>query len=154
MTPAFLAIGVVLPVLLGGFTYILWRDTGMLMFVWAQDLGLMPTVMSLREWAAPARDSLPEWFLFSFPDGVWVFSCTAFFARLWPDGPAWMRWGWISLGTVLAVGGEIGQLTPLVPGTFDVMDLVYYLSSAVGAYALAQWWPRSQRAEGAEPVPA
>lgn len=148
MTPAFLAVGVGLPVLLGGLTYILWRDTDMLMFVWADWLGLMPGILELRERFAPVRESLPEWLLYCFPDGVWVFACTAFFARLWPDGPAWMRWSWISLGTVLAVGGELGQLTPLVPGTFDPLDIVFYLGAAVLAYALAQAWPRKAPAEG------
>ena len=142
MTPAFLAIAVGLPVLLGGLTYILWRDTNMLMFVWADGLGLMPAITELRAAAAPLREALPEWLLYCFPDGVWVFACTAFFARLWPDGPAWMRWSWISLGLVLAVGGELGQLTPWVPGTFDLVDIVFYVVSAVAAFAVAQTWPR------------
>ena len=113
-----------LPMVLGGAIYLLFRDTGMLMFHWVDTLGLSAPLTSARAWAAPARSSLPTWLLYSVPDGAWVYSCTAFFAGLWPDGPALQRWGWISVGAVLAIGGELGQAAGLVPGTFDPADVI------------------------------
>ena len=114
----------------------------MLWYRWARFAGMTEAVARWRAWAAPARDLFPEWALFSLPDGAWVFACTAFFARLWPDGPWWLRATWIGMGSVLAVGGEVGQAVGLVPGTFDPIDVVAYLSAAGLALVLVRSWPR------------
>jgi len=126
----------------GGVVYLLFRNTHMLMFRWVDLLGWTPALMDARHLAAPIRQWLPGWLLFSLPDGAWVFSCTAFFAHLWPDGPGWMRWGWIGLGSALAAGGEIGQVLGLVPGTFDGRDLVAYLAAAGLALLVTHRWGR------------
>jgi len=138
----FLLLGSALPMVLGGVVYLLFRNTHMLMFQWVDLAGLTDPLMRARSWAAPLRQWMPGWLLFSLPDGAWVFSCTAFFAHLWPDGPWWMRWGWIGLGTVLAMGGELGQLVGLVPGVFDPRDLVAYLLAAGLALLITHAWGR------------
>jgi len=48
-----------------------------------------------------------------------------------------MIWGrmtaWVFTGVVLAVGAELGQLIGIVPGTYDHLDMAFY----VGAFILA-----------------
>ncbi len=139
---AFLALVAGLPMLVGGVTYLLWRDTGLLMFRWVEAVGLWPALAEARAAAAPLRDRIPDWWLYSVPDGAWVFSATAFFAWLWPDGPRWMRAGWIGLAFALAMGGELLQIPRLVPGTWDPADALSILLAAAGALAAERAWRR------------
>ena len=126
-------------ILVGGGIYLAFRTEGLLMFDWAHNIGLLPVLRDLREHTLPLADRLPDWFLFSVPDGCWVYCCTAFFARLWRDGPLWARAAWIGIGPALAIGGEVGQLEILdiVPGTFDPVDVLCYAVAGLAAYWFA-----------------
>ncbi len=135
--PRFLLLCGFLPILVGGLIYILFRDESLCMFTWARALGLGGLVQAARVHSMPYVGYLPEWLLFSLPDGAWVFACTAVFARLWPDGPWPLRLAWIGMGSILAIGGEIGQWFGFVPGTFDPTDLVAYALAGVMAFWLA-----------------
>jgi hypothetical protein len=129
-----------LPILVGGLIYLAFRDTSLLMFRWAGWIGMDSAIEAMRVHSLPHRAAIPDWVLFSVPDGVWVFACTAFFARLWHDGHWAFRVFWIGLGPALAIGGELGQLPfiGLVPGTFDPADLLFYIVSGGAALWLAQ----------------
>ncbi len=138
----------VLPIFIGGMIYLAFRDTSLLMFSWAETIGLDAAIEAMRVHTLPHRPGIPDWILFSVPDGVWVFACTTFFARLWHDGAWYYRAFWIGLGPALAIGGELGQLTwiGLVPGTFDPADLLFYVVSGVAALWLAQRHAAAARA--------
>ena len=129
---------VVLPIVVGGLIYILFRTESLLMFRWAESLSLTDLITRGRAAAAPLLPYVPGFVLFSVPDGVWVFSATAFFARLWHDGPMWMRAGWIGAAPAMAIGGELGQIVGLVPGTFDVLDMIAYIGATLGALWIAR----------------
>ena len=129
---------VVLPIVVGGLIYILFRTESLLMFRWAESLSLTDLITRGRAAAAPLLPYVPGVVLFSVPDGVWVFSATAFFARLWHDGPMWMRAGWIGAAPAMAIGGELGQIVGLVPGTFDVLDMIAYIGATLGALWIAR----------------
>ncbi|MEL6348771.1 MAG: hypothetical protein AAFV53_37045 [Myxococcota bacterium] len=145
MTVRYVLLACLLPMTVGGLVYLLFRDTGLLMFRWADALQLTPVLVDARAAVAPLSADVPDVLRFSLPDGAWVFSYTAFFARLWRDGPLWMRVFWIGLGPAMAIGGELGQLIPgFVPGTFDPLDLVFYVVAAVGALWVA--YPAALRA--------
>mgnify|MGYP006971705643 CR=1 FL=1 len=136
----FLALYCALPILVGGLIYLAFRDTSLLMFRWAGWVGLDVVIDAMRVYTLPHRPSVPDWILFSVPDGVWVFACTAFFARLWHDGHWFFRAFWIGMGPALAIGGELGQLPfiGLVPGTFDPADLVFYVACTAAALWLVR----------------
>jgi len=127
-----------LPISLGGLIYLLFRDSSLLMFRWAGWLGLDGLIEAARVHSLPHAGSIPEWILFSLPDGVWVFACTAFFARLWHDGRWAARLFWIGMGSLLAIGGELGQAAGLVPGTFDWADMIFYAAAGGAALWLTQ----------------
>lgn len=135
LSAGFVLLHVVLPIVVGGLMYIMWRDTGMLMFRWAEIIGLSGVVDWLREVGGAYGSYVPDWLMFSLPDGCWVYSCTAFFARLWREETSMLRWFWIGIGPVLAIGGEFGQLVPgFVPGTFDLVDLIAYFIAAAASF--------------------
>jgi hypothetical protein len=127
----------VLPIVAGGIVYLLFRDPRLWMFRWAAWIGLDGLIAAARVHSLPHGPSMPEWLLFSFPDGVWVFAGTAFFARLWHDGRWAQRLCWIGVAPAMAIGGEVGQALGLVPGTFDGTDLVSYAVAAALALGVA-----------------
>jgi len=137
LTWSFFAVHCALPILIGGLIYIFWRDESLLMFEWAEAIGLTQWVVVAREAMGPYGSWVPEWVMFSVPDGAWVYAGTAFFGRLWRDGPMWAHVGWTGIAAALAIGGELGQITGLVPGTFDWVDLVCYAVAGCIAYWFA-----------------
>ncbi|MDG1478955.1 MAG: hypothetical protein P8R54_05155 [Myxococcota bacterium] len=139
MSARYFFLVVVLPLVVGGLIYILLRADTLLMFQWAENLSLTALITHGRAAAAPLLPWVPGFVLFSIPDGIWVFSATAFFARLWHDGPLWARALWIGAAPIMAIGGELGQIVGLVPGTFDVLDLLAYAAATLGALAIARW---------------
>ena len=140
VTLGFLLVQVVLPIVIGGMIYICWRVDHLFMFTWFDAIGLTPLIEWFREVAGPARPYLPDWLLYSVPDGTWVYACVAFFGRLWRDGPWWATALWTGMGPAMAIGGELGQIPGWVPGTWDWVDFVWYVACAVIAFAFA-WWP-------------
>jgi len=142
VTVGYLAVHVLLPIFIGGMIYVCWRVDHLFMFRWFDTLGLTPAVEACRAFAMPARPYIPDWILFSVPDGTWVYACVAFFGRLWRQGPLWAQVLWIGLGPAMAIGGELGQIPGWVPGTWDWVDFVCYVVAAVVSFAFA-WWPVS-----------
>ncbi len=149
--PRYVLLYCALPILVGGLIYLAFRDDSLLMFRWAGWVGLDELIHAGRVHSLPFRSFVPNWVLFSVPDGVWVFAATAFFARLWHDGHWALRVFWIGMGPGMAIGGEFGQLPilGLVPGTFDPADLLFYVVSGLAAFALAQRAARRDRARSA-----
>ena len=128
---SFLTLHVVLPIIAGGLVYICWRDPALLMFKWFRVLGVEPHILQLRLITVSARPSLPYWFVYSLPDGLWVYALTAFMAHVWSGSPASViKTGWLSLGLLLGAGSELGQLAGIVPGSFDWTDFVFYVVAA------------------------
>lgn len=114
----------VLPVVLGAAIYVLFRSPRLRVFDWLHTLGAGGAVPAARAWARPAAEHLPEWLLFSAPDGLWVYGLTACLALVWRGAPGRARRWWLCAGIALGAGGELGQLAGVVPGVFDPADLL------------------------------
>lgn len=119
----------VLPVVAGAAIYVLFRSPRLRVFDWLQAAGLGGAVPAARAWARPAVDVLPEWLLFSAPDGLWIYGLTACLALVWRGEPGRARRLWLCLPILLGGGGELGQLAGLVPGVFDPADLLLSLAA-------------------------
>lgn len=132
---------VVAPVAVGALIYLLFRSPDLLVFDWAEQVGLAAPLSSVRDFTLPARSVLPSWFVFSVPDGLWVYGLTAAMALIWGGHISVDALPWLASGLVLGGGGELGQMPGLVPGTFDLVDLVM----VVGAFVLALSIPARER---------
>ncbi len=160
LNAGYLLAQVALPLIVGGGIYICWRVDHLFMFHWFDLMGLTTAVEATRAAAMPLRPHLPDWWLFSVPDGAWVYASVAFFGRLWRDGPLWAAAAWTGIGPALAIGGELGQIPGWVPGTFDWVDVAWYVGAAGVAllFAIKPWHGGTQGAEPdrgeAEPAPA
>ena len=134
------AIGEVLGALVAGsLLYVLARPRGLVAFVWFEALGLGRQLDAARAVTRPMAHVLPSFVLFSVPDGLWAFAFTQAMVVVWSG--RWSRASapWILLGPALAIGSELGQAAGVVPGTFDVVDLLALsLGSAVGLARLVK----------------
>jgi hypothetical protein len=125
---------VFVPIFIGGLIYICWREPDLLMFRWLRTLGLETFTNSLRSFTAPEHKYLPYWFIYSLPDGLWVYALTTFMLHLWRKTDSLpTKVFWCSLGFILGAGAELGQLAGVVPGTFDLGDLVVCLIAPAAA---------------------
>lgn len=132
---SFLLLHVVLPILVGGLIYVCWRDPGLLMFKWFRALGCEPLILQLRLATTATTAALPFWFVYSLPDGLWVYALTAFMGHVWSESRASiLKIACLAAGPVLGAGSELGQLARLVPGSFDWTDFVFYLSAGALAF--------------------
>jgi hypothetical protein len=133
----FLHTDVLMPLVVGGCIYLLWRAPTLLMFSWAAWLGLAGGVDFARAAAAPVSTYLPAGILFTLPDAAWVYAWTAHFGLLWMGERRSTATTWTMLGLVLAAGGEVGQLLGVVPGTFDAADLVaVFIAAGIAGFRL------------------
>lgn len=119
-----LLLNVILPIVLGGIIYLSWRKDSLYMFHWFKYSGLNDAILCLRETFFPLKDYLPTIVLYSLPDAVWVYSFSFFMIWLWKDGPKPELIFWGSIGAILGIGGEFGQLFGIVRGTYDFVDLL------------------------------
>jgi hypothetical protein len=110
---------VVLPIAVGASIYVGWRTTDLLVFRWIDAVGASELVFR------PAVP-LPGWVLCSLPDGCWVYAYTSWMLMIWGRITPW-----VLSGVILAVGAEFGQLLGLVPGTYDNLDVAFYVGACI-----------------------
>jgi hypothetical protein len=120
---------VLAPITVGGLIYLRWRNTNLLMFRWFRVLGLETFI----DWIRTGAGETSGWLAYSLPDGLWVYALTALMILLWRDARSPMKYLWLSLGVLLGAGSELGQLAGVVPGSFDVIDLLVCLLAAAAA---------------------
>lgn len=134
---------VVVPITCGGMIYLLFRAKSLLMFRWADAIGIEPFLDHMRSYCTAISLDDFHWFFYSLPDGLWVYSLTTFMFLVWGRELSRESFFWISIGPLLALGGEIGQAFGVVRGTFDPTDLVLCL---IGSFLpLVLLFPENQR---------
>jgi hypothetical protein len=113
--------------LIGGLIYILFRTTTLKMFGWYDRLGLSNSISNLRDYSEPLIKDIPNWFMYSLPDGLWIFSYISLMLYIWKNSISRNSAIWIFIIPFIAIISEFGQLFKLVPGTFDIIDLLFYV---------------------------
>lgn len=116
-----------LPLLIGGLIYILFRVDTLRMFNWFEKIGLLEHIDHLRQFTLHFANGIPEWILYSLPDGLWLFSYTTLLLGIWDNRITNKNLSWIAIIPTIAILSELGQLAGAIPGTFDIMDLLLYL---------------------------
>lgn len=129
MTPKI--IKALIPVTLGGLIYITYRSHSLIMFSWFDSLGLSNLIHSFRANEYLQRVIVPGWFKYSLPDALWLYSFVYFTLLIWKFKINARSLFWILLSPVIGIGSEIGQLLKLLPGTFDMVDLLFLLLATI-----------------------
>ena len=129
---------VLIPIFFGGIIYLSFRKESLLMFTWFDSFGLSFAVNYLRDFLYPYKAVLPNWFLYSLPDGLWLYSFVFFLSFLWENEKPILRIGWSLIGPVIAIGSEFGQIIKIFPGTYSSIDLLFYFTFGYLAFSIAQ----------------
>jgi hypothetical protein len=124
-------IGHVFTLLLGGLIYILFRQDTLKMFSWFDNINVSAAISELRLCTVPLSGHFPNWFLYSLPDGLWLFSYLSVLLAVWDNVISKHNIHWLLLVPMVAIFSEIGQLFEIVPGTFDIFYLIFYLLGTV-----------------------
>lgn len=115
----------------GGVVYLLWRPDTLLMFLWLDSLGvsdiLEPVRRNVREYFPP----IPFWARDSLPNALWLFSGLVCLSSIWDKGSRLPLIFWSSILLLIAVLSELAQLMSLLPGTFDVNDVIALLGAGL-----------------------
>jgi hypothetical protein len=126
-----LFIGHILTLLLGGFVYISFRQDTLKMFSWFDRVNMLEAISDFRLFTLPLSVYLPNWFLYSLPDGLWLFSYLSLLLIVWDNEISKHNIHWLLLLPSVAILTEIGQLFAIVHGTFDILDLTFYLGGTI-----------------------
>ena len=138
-----LCVHVIMPITFGGMIYLLFRAKSLLMFRWVDTIGAEPFLDHMRAYCATSSTDNFHWFFYSLPDGLWVYSLTAFMLLVWERRLSRSSFLWVSIGPLLALGGEIGTARGIVIGTFDPTDSILCL---IGSFIpLVVLFPKNQQ---------
>ena len=121
---------IIIPMLIGGFIYILFREDNLLMFNWFNSLGMKNLIDFFQEHTL-SKNLIPNWIKFSLPDGIWIYSLTSLMIIIWSNHQAKSKYFWISMGPFLGLSAEVGQFFNIVSGTFDVFDFLFCIICSV-----------------------
>lgn len=125
-----LTLRVILPLLIGGLTYIIFRSDNLLMFRWFNNLG-MGKIVSILKQLNYVRFLIPNWIIFNLPDALWIFSFTNCMLLIWRFKFAAQSIFWIFIAPAIGVFSEIGQELHIVPGTFDSVDMIFIIVASL-----------------------
>lgn len=117
----------------GALIYILFRTSGLLMFRWFTAILPDTPIHSFREVSLPFKESLPNWFLYSLPDALWIFSYLSLILMIWDNTINKHNFFWIYSIPLIAILSESGQAFHVVPGTYDLTDLIFYIAGTLSA---------------------
>ncbi|MFY9821038.1 MAG: hypothetical protein WAM82_06635 [Thermoanaerobaculia bacterium] len=115
---------VVGPLLIGGIIYMIWRAETLQMFRWFEFVHLESAIYTLREMYGGQGGQLPTWLLYSLPDAAWTYSLSMYMGLLWIDTSPRVAFSLAAIGPTLGIGAELGQALRIVPGTFDLADIL------------------------------
>lgn len=109
----------------GGSIYLLFRPKSLLMFRWVESLGLNEYIDRLRDMVSGI--TLNHITLYSLPDGLWLASYIIVVNTIVSKENTKNLLFWSFLLPVIAITFEILQIPGIIPGVFDVFDLICYI---------------------------
>lgn len=109
---------------IGGMIYLSFRPTSLLLFHTLGALGLMPLVDAWR--SAVAAWMPGDFVVYSLPGGLWSAAYALLVWGLLRHTAAPLRVAIAAIIPLTGVVSELMQLAGLLPGTFDVADLLCY----------------------------
>ncbi|MCB1061172.1 MAG: hypothetical protein KDB65_13195 [Calditrichaeota bacterium] len=107
----------------GSFLYLLFRSKSLLMFRWADSIGLNSQIEAARMWIHDVNVQLPIWAIYSMPYALWVLAYMIAIDVIWDGARIFARHVWFWSVPVAAVLSELAQGLHMIPGRFDLTDL-------------------------------
>lgn len=95
------------------------------MFEWFEKINLGGAIEVIRD--RFSSSDIPNWIVYNLPDFLWVFSFTSVILIIWDMKISKENIAYLFIPMGFGFVSEIGQFFSLVSGTFDKMDLLFYL---------------------------
>ena len=114
-------------ILIGGFIYLFFRPHTLNMFVWLRIINC-EQFFQLREYNHNLK--FLDFLIFSLPDGLWILSLLIILGLIWKKHRIFFII-YSSFFTGISILFEFFQKFGLIPGTFDIADIIVLLSSHV-----------------------
>lgn len=121
---------------LGILIYLLLRVSTLRVFSWLSFVGIDFLNSSLRTKTLNFASHIPEWFVFSFPDGLWIFSYIILMLSIWNLKISKQNIFWLIIIPFIAILSEILQIFGIISGTFDIFDLTFYLLGFISPFII------------------
>lgn len=113
----------------GASVYILFRPAEASFLNWFTFLESGHWLHALRDRSLSFSSLLPQWLLFSLPNGLWALAYTLLILTIWRGSRAFLKYFWYLSIPLLVFGFEILQLNGALRGAFCLNDI---LLSAMG----------------------
>lgn len=110
---------------IGGSIYLLFRPKTLLMFKWVESLGLSEHIDRLRDMVS--HITLNHITLYSLPDGLWLASYIIVVNTIVSKNNKHNLLFWSLLLPLIAIVFELLQIPGIIPGVFDLFDLICYI---------------------------
>ena len=117
----------ILSILFGGVIYIAFRISSIILFKWIDYIVLIDPVENLRIVTLPYKEYLPDWFLYSLPDGLWMFSYSCIVLVIWKSKITKYSLLWLLSLPMISILFEALQYYDYINGTFDVIDIIFFI---------------------------
>lgn len=118
--------------LLGCSVYVLFRSRDIHLYQWASILRLTSYIESVRGLIGDLP--IPDFVRFSLPDGLYCLSYILLMNSIW-HGNGVTKHFVISVIPIMAILHEIAQGVGLAKGTFDVYDILCYITPLMAYFA-------------------
>ena len=115
----------------GSVLYILFRPTTLLMFHWADSLGLIESIGTIRSHTHTPNAYLADWVIYSLPYALWVLSYLFFVSGIWGKSTSSGRAAWYWGIPIIAITSELAQGLHILPGHFDPVDLIAIIFATI-----------------------
>ncbi len=109
-----------------GLMYLLFRPTSLLIFKLANETGLYELLLKIRAPISPTF-FLPKLIIYNLPAFAWTFSFTALLGIIWNYEISKHNILVLIMPIGLGVTSEIFQLMNLIKGTYDIIDIIFYI---------------------------
>lgn len=123
-------------ILLGGVFYLFYRPEEAIFFSWIRSAGISFDLESTKSFVGGYLFHLPDWLVFSLPDGLWAFSYAVLISTVWNKQKSLSRAFWIISIPVITIGTELIQLSGRIPGTFCPIDLIFIVTGIIAGYII------------------
>ena len=115
----------------GSMIYVCFRSESLVMFRWANSIGISSEIHMLRETGRAFGHVFPKWVTDSAPYAMWVFSYMLAQHAIWFQSRTRVSYLWILAAPAIAICSEAAQGLAVIPGTFDVIDLAALVIAAI-----------------------
>lgn len=117
--------------LAGGIIYIIFRSSEPLFFSWTNSTRAIHWINIIRNSSLSFSKILPEWIVYSLPDGLWAFGYSLLITGIWSGSKSLLRYFWFASIPLLVLGFEFLQFARLIPGTFCLQDIALGIAGIV-----------------------